>query len=459
MKKKQMRSVLWVLYTLMLDACGGARVPTFDHNPTPATVEKSSAFNENISIAIAPFEGRESGAAPLNFTAIIAADLNSSGRFSPSVIEDIEVPSDPADDTMSVEYKKWRMRGIPYFVLGKIQKNLKDATGIYAIRFQLFDAYQGEMLIGYELNAQKEDLRRRAHDVSDLIYEALAGSRGVFATRIAFVTKRRDVKANDQYAVEIADADGANSRSIVVSPEPLLAPVWSPDGRDIAYVTLETHHPQIYLQQLATGRRRLLADLTFLTSTPAWSPDGNKLALSLAQKSKPGIYVMDVHTKTLQCAICRPGITADPAWSPDGKSLVYTSDQNGSERIYQFNLATAEDRPLTLVGRRNHHPVFSPDGLFLAFIVHTEDNRDRIAVMEMATRQVRIVDDTEGVTTLSVAPNGRMLLYATNIIQGGKQKSVLYTISLDGHVKRLVSFADADIGEPAWSPWGVRNGK
>ncbi|MEK6749548.1 MAG: Tol-Pal system beta propeller repeat protein TolB, partial [Pseudomonadota bacterium] len=457
LKKTLMRTVARVLPALILSACSGAKEVKIDHSDVTGS-PVASEIGEYIPLAIAPFEWRGQGAAPINISSIVAADLRRSGLFSPTAVENLPEPSEPADDSMPVEYKKWRMRGIPYFVIGQLYKNISQPKNshAYTIRFQLFDAYQGEMLIGFVLESHTEDLRRRTHEVSDLIYEALTRQRGAFATRIAFSSKKRDAKGDDQYAIEIADADAANPKSIVVSREPLYAPVWSPDGNDIAYVTMEKRHPQIYLQHLATGRRRLLADLNNLTSTPAWSPDGKKMALSLAQKTKPCIYLLEVQSKALQCVINRPGVIADPAWAPDGKSLLYTSGQSGSGQIHQYNVATGEDRQLTLSGLRNHHPIFAPDGLSIAFITDTADNRNQVMIMDLATQKIRTVDKMGNVKSLNFSPNGRMIIYATNIAQGGKQKSVLSVVSVDGHVKQFFSIAGADIGEPAWSPFGAR---
>src|SRR5207245_3385294 len=112
-------------------------------------------------------------------------------------------------------------------------------------------------------------LRATAHRNADAIYEKLTGDVGVFSTRIAYIAKQ-----GPRYELLVAEADGYNAQVIVTSNEPLLSPVWSPDGMRIAYVSLENKKPIIYVQSLANGQRKVLAILRGRNSAIARGPDG-----------------------------------------------------------------------------------------------------------------------------------------------------------------------------------------
>jgi TolB protein len=96
--------------------------------------------------------------------------------------------------------------------------------------------------------------REAAHFISDRVFKYITGIDGSFSTRVAYVLQyTHDGKT--RYRLEVADADGAQARSILDSDEPILSPSWSPDGQNIAYVSFEGGKPAIYTQNLATQQR------------------------------------------------------------------------------------------------------------------------------------------------------------------------------------------------------------
>src|SRR3546814_2839543 len=84
------------------------------------------------------------------------------------------------------------------------------------------------------MTARSSAMRDVAHQMADAIYEKILGVRGAFWTRIAYVTVTGTGKGAS-YALMVADSDGYNPQTVVRSPEPLLSPSWSPDGRKLAY--------------------------------------------------------------------------------------------------------------------------------------------------------------------------------------------------------------------------------
>jgi TolB protein len=85
------------------------------------------------------------------------------------------------------------------------------------------------------------------------------------------------LKRGNKYALQVADADGYNAQSIIEYTEPIISPAWSPDGKQLAYVSFENKKPIVYVQTLSTRERRAVASFKGSNSAPSWSPDGKTI--------------------------------------------------------------------------------------------------------------------------------------------------------------------------------------
>ena len=119
------------------------------------------------------------------------------------------------------------------------------------------------------------------------------------------------------------------------------APVWSPDGRRIAFLNKRDGGKEIYVVSAdGSGQRRLTRDARF-SATPAWSPDGRKIAFEGGpRRHLSGVYVVNADGSG-QRRLARNG--SAPAWSPDGRTIAFFSDS----KIYLMNADGSEHRPLT----------------------------------------------------------------------------------------------------------------
>ena len=128
-------------------------------------------------------------------------------------------------------------------------------NNLFTLEFQLFDVVGRRQLLGYRMpRITRSTMRGAAHRAADMIYEKLTGIKGVFSTRVAYVT------ANQQgdgrlYSLVVADQDGFNKHTIMESTDPIMSPAWSPDSRQLAYVSFENNRSSIWVQTLRTGNR------------------------------------------------------------------------------------------------------------------------------------------------------------------------------------------------------------
>ena len=398
------------------------------------TIEITEGLEAALPIAVAPFAAEGGVSPPEDVAEIVAADLQHSGHFAPLARDRL-----PAADTRGaqVDMAPWRGRGVENLVTGRVSAGAGD----YDVEFRLFDVVQGTQLVARSYSVPPSRLRAVAHQISDVIYETLTGERGAFSTRIAYVTVTRETDRVSRYELQVADADGYNPQTILISREPLLSPAWSPDGRRLAYVSLENRHAEVFIQEVATGARRKLAAYPGLNSAPAWSPDGRSMALTLSKDGNPEIYVLNLASGALRRITDNLAIDTEAAWSPDGRSLVFTSDRGGSPQLYRVSVNGGVPERILFEGDYNARASYSPDGRRLA-LIHGERGRYRIAVLDLDTRSVRTLTETSLDETPSFAPNGSMVLYASRA-----------AVSVDGRVKQRIALAEGDVREPAWSPF------
>ena len=406
------------------------------------TIEITGGATIQIPVAIAPFAGE--GTSPDRISAIVAADLARSGLFKIVDTAGISpLPQRPAD----VRLADWKARGAAALAIGTV---IPQPGGRFDVQFRLIDTVKQDpqapggviQLAGYSLPSSPQLARLTAHQIADIIYEKLTGDVGVFATRIAYITKRGSL-----YELQVADSDGFNAQTVYSSREPIISPRWSPDGSQLAYVAFDHKKPIIYTQVLATGKRTTLANFKGSNSAPSWSPDGRQLAVVLTKDGNSQIYAVNADGSGLKRLSQSSAIDTEPNWSPDGRYLLFTSDRGGSPQIYRMPSYGGEPVRLTFQGSYNVSPRYSPDGKNFVFI-QRDGGRFRVAVQEIASGQVQVLTDNALDESPTFAPNGKMILYATQQLGRGS----LAAVSSDGRVKQRLSAQSGDVREPAWGP-------
>ncbi len=396
-------------------------------------VEMSGVGATQVPIAIAKFRDEERVNQPL--AAIVRADLERSGLFRL-----VDAPG-AIDETAQPAMADWRARSADALLAGSVTRL---ADGRLDVRFKLWDVVKGSALGGQSNAVDAADLRLAAHRAADYVHEKLTGERGVFSTRIAYVTK-----GGARYTLRVADADGEGGQVALNSAEPIISPCWSPDGRELAYVSFESQKAVVYVQEVASGRRRAVANFRGSNSAPAWSPDGQTLALTLSRDGGSQIYLMGRNGDRLRRITQSAAIDTEPAFSPDGASLYFVSDRGGSPQIYRSPAAGGTAERVTFSGSYNISPAVSPDGRTLAYITRLGSGTFRLHALDLQSGTVRALSDTNDDESPSFSPNGRLVIYASR--QQGRD--VLMTTTLDGKIKTRLLSTTADVREPVWGPY------
>ena len=400
------------------------------------TIEITGGGANQIPIAVLPFVGES--VLPESITAIVEQDLSRSGRFRSLFVGGVNpLPS----EVSQVDFAEWKSRLADALVIGRMQ-TLPDRR--FDVRFGLLDVPKQVLLAEFAVTLNAAQIRVAAHKIADIIYEKLTGERGVFSTRIAYV-----VKQGMRYELRVADADGQGARSIVTSTEPIMSPVWSPDGTRMAYVSFQNKKPVLFVQSLsATQLPAPVANYKGSNSAPAWTPDGKQLAAVLTKDGSSQIYLMNADGTGLRRITFSGAIDTEPFFTPDGQFIYFTSDRGGSPQIYRMSAGGGDPQRITFEGDYNVSPRVSPDGRTLVFVARSS-GRFQLIAMDLQNRQMQALTDGQRDESPSIAPNGRMILYATDVDNRG----VLAAVSSDGRVKQRLSVQAADVREPSWGPY------
>ena len=369
----------------------------------------------------------------------VITDLKFSGFFT--VIDKKANLEDPAKSGLTVSttnFKNWRAIGADALVKGGFIVEGDRLT----VEIRFFDCVTEKLVTGKKFSGSVRNPRRIIHFFSDAVYEELTAKKGVFTSKILFVSGSGGNK--EIYA---ADYDGKNAVKITRNKSINLAPQWSPDGQKVLYVSYKRGTPAMYSLDLTTGRDEALSNRPGINIGGMYSPDGRKLALTLSSEKSPELYLLDLSTREYKKLTDNNGIDVSPSWSPDSKRIAYVSDTAGNPHIHVLDLSTGKSKRITFKGKYNSSPSWSPDGSSIAF-ARSDGARFNVWTMR---------PDGEGLTQLtfdgdnrhpSWSPDGRYIVYSSSD-KGGS----LRIMSSDG--TRVTKIDTGIRGEkaPAWSPF------
>lgn len=396
-------------------------------------LEIAKAPEQAPKIAIIPF-ANDNAIYP-----IVESDLNRSGRFT-SASQNL-----PATASLNqVQAGDWQTAGVPYVVVG--QMKAVDAN-TFEIHYQLYDVQKQQYLLNEVLTVPRSRVRQAGHLISDTIYQALTGIAGDFSGRIAYVLRNQATPAQ-RYTLQIADTDGEQPKTVLSSPDPILSPAWTPDAKKIAYVSFETKRPAIYLQDLATGQREVLASFRGLNGAPSFSPDGKSMLFTASMHGNPEVYQMDLSTRQVQRMTNDSAIDTEARYSPDGKSFIFTSDRGGSPQIYRYSFDDSSVKRLTFKGAFNARGTLSADGKKIALVHRPSGSNYKVAIQDINTGITNILTPTSLDESPSFSPNGQMVVYATR--EGNR--GLLSVMSTDGRFRMNLPSEQGEVREPAWAP-------
>jgi TolB protein len=394
-----------------------------------------------LNIAIPEFTvvaGQDAAGTAKMLAGVVGADLTFSGLFS-VVASTGSIPADNAE-ALRRSWSEFAAAGAHAGVHGLLAirgGRLESEMRLYDLttpEFRLIASRKFEMPAG--------EPRRLAHKIADEIVLQFTGEPGIADTKIAYVVGPRGAKE-----IQLADYDGQGARPVTRNGSINLTPVWSPDGRSLAFTSYRNGYPDLFRTFPFEKRPdQTLAAYVGINSSPAWSPDGRHLALTLSKDGNPEIYVLTLATGVLRRLTRHAGIDTDPTWSPNGRQIAFVSDRAGSANIFVMDADGAAVRQLTSGGYHTQ-PRWSPRGDVIAYTARA-GTFDLWLVNADGGSPRRLTAGPGDNTSASWAPNGRHLVFQSNRL-GSWQ---LFAILADGSATTMITRGSQDHTSPSWSP-------
>ena len=270
-----------------------------------------------------------------------------------------------------------------------------------------------------------------AHTIADELHKTQRDLNGVARTKLAFSSDRDGerlkgtIEQRTIKEVYITDYDGENQRRITVNRSLNITPVWSADGRAIAYTSYRRNNrPDIFVSFIYEGRPpETPANGTDSVHNflPAWSPDGSRIAFMSNRDGNLEIYVVNRDGSNPRRLTNHPSNDTTPTWSPAGNQIAFTSDRSGTPQIYVVEAdGLGSPRRITTSESWADRATWAPAPFNeIAYAGRTGPGYD-IRIYEMASGQTRQITNGEGSNeSPAYAPNGRHLAFTST--RSGKQ--------------------------------------
>lgn len=402
------------------------------------TLELTQGHDSRLPIAVVTFSGNT------NVSQVISDDLSHTGQFIVQNQTTGDLPHTAADVLPSF----WRNQGVNDVLVGQV---VPVSGHRYEVSFALIDLFtqsqdSSPVLVSKRYTVNANQLRQVAHAISDAVYYELTGNPGAFSTKIAYVLEKHG-DMGSRYYLRVADYDGANPHKLVSSPVPLLSPRWSPDARQIAYVSFGRHGSEIYLLNVTTGQRTLLLHFPGLNAAPAWSSDGRQLAVTLSRSGAQNIYLFTLASKRLEQLTDGSAIDTEPCFTADDKSIFFVSNRHETPEIYRFDRSSQDITRITYDGDYNLSPQVMPDGKTIVMIHQADDGSYIVAKQDLQTGVLISLTQAGLAQSPSIAPNGGMIIYSE---QSGEGR--LAIVSANGLSHWQLPGVNGNMQEPSWSP-------
>lgn len=363
---------------------------------------------------------------------------------------------DAAGEMKGIDLVQWKTLGAESLTVGEI---LEEEGGV-TIALRTVDIGRGQLVLGKRYRkVAKNELVPVIRRYADLLLEAYTGKPGIFSSKVTFIG-RKSKTSNKQ--VYICDFDGSNVIQITNSNTPHLSPQWSNDGRFITFTSYEDRNPDLFIYEVATGRKRKLSGRKGLNSGGNWSPGDKWIALTGSVDGDANIFLVKPSGGERKLFVAGNGLDVDPAFSPDGKWMAYVSGRFGNPHIFVGELAwtgdsvkMVGDKRLTYAGWYNATPSWSPNSDKIAFAGYDRDI-DRFDIFLMnpdGSNMERLTIKTGDNERPTWAPNGQLIMFQSNRVGQQNVKGVpqLFIMNKDGSGQRKLDTGLYEAQTPDWS--------
>lgn len=424
-----MKTLLFVLFVVVFPVVLHAQ---------PGYIEVTAPGNRQLKLAVD--SPRSSDALRNPETAklisdVMVFDMNMSGVVTAE--GRLQQPVSGNLSLVDVDFVPWLSAGLDLLV--RSEYSLKNER--LTLEFRLFDVINRKMITAKRYLGTAKDLRRFTHSFADEILRVITGEKGVFTTRIAYVSTKTGNKE-----IYIMDWDGNNPLPLTKNGSINLNPDFSPDGREIMFTSYKRGNPDIYRRSLSNTAEIPLSNRKGLNITGNWSHDGSRIALALSKDGDAEIYTLDKAGNNPTRLTINSALDLYPAWSPDGKQLAFVSDRLGNPQIFIMNADGGDVRRLTASGSYNVNPRWSPKGDKIAYSRMTNGGFNIFTVAPDGSSDSQLTTDGNNENP-SWSADARFICFSSK----RKSGNGIYVMRMDGSGQTKVTQEEFTHFQPAWS--------
>lgn len=434
--QRRLNCFLSVSVSLCLILC----FPCFTDAKVYIDITAPSAKRLPIAIqGLHSMEGEVATAAS-KITEIISQDLEMSDVLR--VLDRTSYPKELLRDELSpekIEFKSWVAIGTEVLVKGRVTMDGRKVT----VDARLYDVTAGKQLMAFKYTRDIKEIRRIAHKIADEIIANLTGEKGVFSTRMAFVSTSTGNK--EIYSV---DYDGDGVEALTQNGSINLSPSLSPDGSAISYISFKGGRPAVYIKDNLNGKENKLPiqEGTFMGAS--WAPDGKRLAVVVSIEGNADIYLINRDGSGLARLTDNWGLDVSPSWSPTGKEIAFVSDRGGSPQIYLMDSSGGSVRRLTFEGSYNASPAWAPKRDRIAFAGTSNGKFDIFTINSDGSDLRQLTANAGNNENPTWSPDGRFMSFSST--RDGAAS--IYIMHSDGTGQKRITRLKGSSTSPSWGP-------
>jgi TolB protein len=412
-----------------VDVVGGMSAPTpiaIPVMPTPADTPTAAGSTAALGAKVA---------------GVIAADLKSSGLFTP--LDPAKLAPVSSAQVTAPDFGYWGSTGSSALIEGLVRAN---ADGSLTIGCYLYDVITKAELTRQGFNVTPQNWRRAAHKCADMAYARLTGEGPYFDSRIVYISESGP-KAHRRKQLAVMDQDGANHHFLTNGQNIALTPRFAPNHQSIVYMSYAGDRGRIYVYNMSSGAQRLVVDNANLSFAPRVSPDNRYVLFSMSIAGNANLYRAPMGGGAPERLTATSGINTGGSYSPDGSKIVFESDRSGTQQLYVMNADGADQHRISFGSGRYATPAWSPRGDSIAFT--KIGGGFRIGIMSPGGGNEKLLTDSWQDEGPSWSPNGRVLSFFR--LTQGSGRSEIWSVDLTGANERHI-LTPLDGSDPSWGP-------
>jgi TolB protein len=343
----------------------------------------------------------------------------------------------------TINFQNWTVVGAELLITGFYEaKNDR-----ISVELRLFDTFKARRVIGKKYAGSKTNQRSIILRFCSDVINYLTGNRGIFGSKIAFVSNGTGNKE-----IYTCAFDGYNPRRLTNNNTITLFPAWSTDGKLMAFTSYKAGNPDLYIRNLDQGRETKISRKG-INITPAWKPRKFELAATLSFSGDQEIYLLTGSGKIIKRLTHSRGIDVTPSWSPDGKKFAFVSNRSGSAQVYIKDLVSDKVRRLTYEGRKNTQPSWSPRGDKIAYTSQASGGHDIFVIGIDGQDPVQLTYESGNNEAASWSPDGSLIAFSSN----REGPSMIYVMTAYGTDQRRLLVLAGEQTNPKWSTNHMNN--